>query len=493
MHLTQRTKIQLVIFALVALIASSIMIFGYMKLPALWFNAGHYNVEVQLPRAAGLYVGGNVTYRGTEVGRVKGLHLTDSGVTAVLSLRSDVKIPSELQAEVHSVSAIGEQYVALLPRNGASRPLRNGDVIPVGHTSVPPDINSLLDATDRGLQAIPKDNLKTAIDESYTAIGGLGPEISRFVKGSTQLAIDARANLDPLTTLIDQSQPVLDSQTATSDAVQAWAAHLADITGQLKTQDSSVTGLIVNGARAADEGRQLFERLQPTLPVLLANLVSAGEVAVTYQPNLEQLLVLLPEGTAIMQVGALANKDTKQDYKGQYLDFNLNLNVPPPCTTGFLPAQQQRTPTFEDAPERPTGDLYCRIPQDSPITGVRGARNYPCETVPGKRAPSVKMCESNEQYVPLNDGWNWKGDPNATLTGQGIPQLPPGAPPAQGTPPAAGAPPGPAPPPIAAAQYDPATGTYIGPDGQAYTQADLAQNAPHDKTWESMLVPPAGN
>ncbi len=36
------------------------------------------------------------------------------------------------------------------------------------------------------------------------------------------------------------------------------------------------------------------------------------------------------------------------------------------------------------------------------------------------------MCESNENYVPLNDGYNWKGDPNATLSGQAVPQLPPG-------------------------------------------------------------------
>ena len=51
--------------------------------------------------------------------------------------------------------------------------------------------------------------------------------------------------------------------------------------------------------------------------------------------------------------------------------------MPPPCMTGFLPAQQQRVPTFEDYPDRPPGDLYCRIAQDAPFN-VRGARNLPC-------------------------------------------------------------------------------------------------------------------
>jgi phospholipid/cholesterol/gamma-HCH transport system substrate-binding protein len=34
-----------------------------------------------------------------------------------------------------------------------------------------------------------------------------------------------------------------------------------------------------------------------------------------------------------MSAIVLANSDTKQDYKGVYLDFNLNLNLPPPCNT----------------------------------------------------------------------------------------------------------------------------------------------------------------
>jgi phospholipid/cholesterol/gamma-HCH transport system substrate-binding protein len=82
-----------------------------------------------------------------------------------------------------------------------------------------------------------------------------------------------------------------------------------------------------------------------------------------------------------------------------------------------------------------------------------------CETVPGKRASTVETCESSGEYVPFNDSYNWKGDPNATLSGQGVPQYRPGAAPRVAPPTAAS-------PALAVAAYDPATGEYIGPDGR---------------------------
>lgn len=478
--LTRRILVQLAIFGVVALVGGSVMVFGYIQLPAM-FGIGRYRVTVELPQAAGLYASGNVTYRGTEVGRVEDVHLTKDGVAAVLSLKSGIDIPSDVEAQVHSQSAVGEQYVALLPRKD-SRPLKEGDVIPMDRVSVPPDLDTLLDSVNRGMESIPRENLKTAVDEAYTAVGGLGPDISRLVAGTSSLSIDARKNLAALLTLIDQSKPVLDSQTDSRDAVQAWAAHLADITQGLKTNNPAVHRVLQRGGPAAAEVRQLLDRLDPTLPVLLANLVSVGQVAVTYHPGLEQLLVLLPQAVATLQAIGVPNRNTKQGYKGVFLSFNLRLNLPPPCATGFLPPQQRRVPSWEDYPDRPDGDLYCRVPQDSP-QNVRGVRNMPCVGQPGKRAPTVQMCESDENYVPLNDGYNWKGDPNATLSGQPIPQLPPG-------PPAPAPSSIPAPLPIPGAEYDPATGTYVGPDGHVYTQSNLGAKGGKGRTWQSILLPP---
>lgn len=486
LRLNRRTWIQLSILALVTVVSCGAMAFNFMKLPETLFGIGEYTVTVDLPSSGGLYKTSVVTYRGTDIGQVESVGVTATGVRAVLALRSGVKVPADVQASVHSRSAIGEQYIELTPQPGKdgerSRLLHDGDVIAAGRVDVPVDIGHLLDLTNRALRAIPRDNLRTVIDETDRAVSGLGPELSRIVDGSTALAIAGGRTRDPLAALIDQSPPVLDSQVQTSGAIATWANRTAAIMAQFKAQDAAVRDLLTRGSSGLEEGRTLFDRVAPAVPVLMANLVSLGDIAIVYRHDIEQILVLLPQGIAVMSAALVPNLYSKQDYRGFYLDFNLNLNLPPPCTTGFLPPTQRRSPADVDSPDRPAADLYCRVPQDSELN-VRGARNIPCETKPWKRAPTVELCESDEDYVPLNDGYNWKGDPNATYSGQGVPQYPPGQdprlPPPRGT--------APPPAPLAVATYDPATGDYIGPDGHRYTESDLAH--PRAKDWQSLLVP----
>ena len=215
LRLNRKTWIQLAVLSLVTIVSCGAMAFNYMKLPEALFGIGEYNVTVDLPQSGGLYENSVVTYRGTDVGQVKSVNVTATGVRAVLAMRSGVKVPADVQASVHSRSAIGEQYIELTPKPGSDpgktrksstpRMLRAGDVIPAGQVDVPVDIGRLLDMTNRALQAIPRDNLRTVMDEANRAVGGLGPELSRIVDGSTALAIAGGRTIDPLAALIDQA------------------------------------------------------------------------------------------------------------------------------------------------------------------------------------------------------------------------------------------------------------------------------------------------
>src|SRR4051794_37438281 len=114
LRLSRTVWIQLAILASITVIACSVMTFGFVKVPAL-LGIGRYGVTLELPATGGLYKSSVVTYRGDEIGRVSAIDVTKDGVRADLDLDSDVSIPSDVTAAVHSRSAVGEQFVELTP------------------------------------------------------------------------------------------------------------------------------------------------------------------------------------------------------------------------------------------------------------------------------------------------------------------------------------------------------------------------------------------
>ncbi|MFS9599316.1 hypothetical protein, partial [Klebsiella variicola] len=71
-------------------------------------------------------------------------------------------------------------------------------------------------------------------------------------------------------------------------------SSVAQLSGQLEVADGAVRNILETGPGFATEADLLFQGLQPTLPVLLANFTSTAQVALTYNAGLEQVLVILP-------------------------------------------------------------------------------------------------------------------------------------------------------------------------------------------------------
>lgn len=530
MILTRFVRIQLVIFVIATLVGLTVMGFRYIRVQT-FLGMGKINVTVELPSAGGLYRFSNVTYRGIQVGKVTSVDLRPGGgVAATMSLDTEPKIPADLQARVRSVSAIGEQYVDLRPRTDSAPYLRDGSVIDQVNTRIPQAVGPMLDQLSALVDTIPKDQLSVLLDESFKGFNGAGDDLGRLIDSSATVANSINNVSDPLRTLIDQTGPLLETQSSTAPQIRQWAHSLAGFTAALKADDPQFRTVLAQGPGFAQEVSRLLGQLKPTLPVFLANLTTVAQVGVTYNPSLEQVLVLLPPMVAVTQsIGGNNNPQTG------YLtpaDFRLQSADPPPCTVGFLPPNQRRPPSETTSVDTPDG-IYCKLPQDSPIA-VRGARNLPCMGVPGKRAPTVQMCYSEQQYEPLAERQPLFGpgprDPN--MEAQGIPPADPDVrtnlvPPRPGLPlpesavgqeipgppePAPGAAPVPEPllptegavpipvtpssntlpsqgerPPVAVADYDPRTGTYFGSDGKRYQQGDLTTGA-GPVTWQDLML-----
>jgi phospholipid/cholesterol/gamma-HCH transport system substrate-binding protein len=525
--LTRFVRNQLIIFTIASIVGVLAMVLVYMQLPTL-LGIGRMTVKMELPRTGGLYRFSNVTYRGVQIGKVTDVRATRQGAEAILSLSSSPKIPADLQASVLSVSAVGEQYVDLLPRTDSGPYLRDGSVITTKDTTVPQKVGPMLDQISALLDSIPEEKLSQLLDESFKGLNGAGDDLATLLESTSTVAADFDKVGDRARALIDDGLPLLEGQAVSADALRIWARSLAGFTGQLATNDPQLRGVLQNGAGALDEASRLLNQVKPTLPVLLANLTTVGRIGVTYNASLEQLLVLLPPFIASVQAVGLPSNNPTGYTQG---DFTLTLNDPPACTVGFLPPSSWRSPSDLSDVDTPDG-LYCKLPQDSPIA-VRGARNYPCMGQPGKRAPTVEICESDKPFEPLAMRQHVLGpypvDPN--LLAQGIPPddritfqeniygplegtpLPPGpvpagAPAPNGAPAPAEAAPVPSPPPapgaviapsaygsspepardpsVAIATYDPKTGQFATPDGGVYRQTEMAAGG-GPQSWQDML------
>ncbi|MGV0743812.1 MCE family protein [Mycolicibacterium sp. XJ870] len=510
--LTRFVRIQLALFTIASVVGITVMMLNYIQVPTL-LGLGRMTVTVELPNTGGLYRFANVTYRGVQVGKVSDVTL-DPGPPrhskAVLSLDSSVRIPSALTAEVHSISAVGEQYVDLVPSTDAGPYLRDGSIIAIADTTVPQQVGPVLDQTSTLLASIPKDKLNALLDGTFSGLDGAGYDLGSLADSTSRLSADLLGVADRTKTLVDDAAPLLDGQAATKDALRTWSRSLAGVTTQLDANDPQIRKVLASGPGALDEVSALLTQLKPTLPVLLANLTTIGQIAVTYNPSLEQVLVLLPPFLSTVQAAMPRNNATGIPTGGQ---FATTAGDPNPCTVGFLPPSQWRSPGDLTEVDTPDG-LYCKLPQDSPGT-VRGARNYPCIAHPGKRAPTVELCNDPRGFQPLAARPHILGpypfDPN--LVAQGVP---PDSrvsrdeniyAPTEGTAPPTGGPVAPAPPPpgtgppaavpnaftgttavpqAAVAQYNPRTGSYMGGDGKLYTQANLTDKPP-PSSWTSLL------
>lgn len=512
---TRLVRIQLIVFAVLTVITLVVLGGYYLRLPQE-VGIGQYSLTAELPVSGGLYRTANVTYRGATIGKVTAVEPTKTGVHVTMSIDDSYQIPVNATANVHSVSAVGEQYLDLVSTSDQGEYLDPGQTVSAG--TVPEEIGTALDSIDRGLNALPKDKIAALLNQTSQAVGGLGSTLHNLVDATQSLTGELQDHTTDINDLISKSAPLLSSQAASADQIRQWIHNLNVVSIQTAAKDAELKSVLTNAAPTLDTANDLLGGVSESLPQTLTNLDVVTGLLLRYRKGIEQVLVLLPQVSSVAQATTLA-------FPGEArIDLGLAINQPPPCLTGFLPAAQWRSPADTSIAPLPSG-TYCKIPMDQAANSVRGARNIPCVDVPGKRAATPAECRSGQPYEPM--GTNpWYGDPNQILTcpapaarcdqpvkpgyvvpaptidtglnpmpAAGLPGTPPPVsapltPPGTGTVECSGQQPNPctytpAGPPGATLQTQ--SGEVIGPDGVKYSVDNTVQSG--DDGWKYMLAP----
>ena len=377
-------RTQLIAFGVIAVLSIGYLVLGFAD--GKRTVQGSYQITADFRDTSGLYPRALVTYRGVQVGRVKSLRLSDDGVDVTLTVDSNVHIPRGARAEIHSTSAIGEQYVDVVPVRRGGPFLRGGATIPRADTREMPQVAPVLDKLNGLLESVPQQQTASLLDDVDTAFGSSASDLREVLDSSSTLVAEATKQVESTKQLIASVQPVLKSQTDLGDATRSYISSLAGVSGEVRRSDPHLRSLLTNGPSALDAVDGLVNRLTPSFSLLMANLVSSGEVLNVYVPNIKQLMVIYPALIDRLQGTGLPPNSQGIDK----VDIKLNFNDPPPCTRGYIPASQWRDPADTTRTATPPA-LHCTLPAAAPES-VRGARNLPCPNDGSRRAADPVGC-----------------------------------------------------------------------------------------------------
>lgn len=368
--ITRRTKLQLLVFAIITLLGVSFVGARYARLDRVIIDDA-YTVVAHFADSGGAFAGAEVSYRGVRVGQVSEMVLTKEGVDIHLDIDKDQDtIPADTIAVVGNRSAVGEQYVELQPRVDDGPYLEDNSEIDVDRTRTPIQTDTLLTNLSDTVRSVDQDDLQTVTTEFGAAFGGAGEDLQTIIDSGNEFLAAADDNFEITTKLIRDSNVVLRGQIASESSLRSFARDLGIFSTSMVASDKDLRSVIDNGSATATQLRRFLEDNEVDLGSLINNLVTTGEVVVSRLDGVEQLLVLYPyvvEGgfTVVSKTPATGNFDA---HFGM-----ITTEEPHVCHAGYE-GTDRRSPL--DGSNRPM-NMSARCTEAASKSNARGSQHAP--------------------------------------------------------------------------------------------------------------------
>jgi phospholipid/cholesterol/gamma-HCH transport system substrate-binding protein len=240
-------------------------------------------------------------------------------------------------------------------------------VIPLGDTTLPLPVTSLLTSVNELATSVPLKELRIVLNNLATGFGGTSTSLQALIDGQSRFIRASGAALTQTDTLIQDGQTVLATQNAEAAAFRSFAASSRLFAAQLVSSDADLRRLFANGAPAAAQVAGLITDNTPTLGALIANLLTTSQITLTRGAALREAFSALP--------AAIAAGSTVITTKGARFGVALTFFNPLPCTAGYQGTKIRNGLDTSPGPPLNT-NARCTSPASSGID-VRGSAHAP--------------------------------------------------------------------------------------------------------------------
>ncbi|HLL48309.1 MAG TPA: MlaD family protein [Longimicrobiaceae bacterium] len=229
---SSRREIQIGLFFLLGIVA---VVTALLMLTDPGTFRGRYDITTTVPDAGGLRKGDPVQMRGVNVGRVRGFHITQGGVTVEMEMEREYEVPADSRISMESGGLLGGMIVEVVPGRSGER-VRDGAELPgtaaAGMFDMAATVGTRAD-TVLGRAAAMLD------PRTIQAVGGSAQELQVMLTSLAGLATEQRREIALLSASLRRSAEGVESAT-TRPELQRAVARMDSITLQLDRSTASL-------------------------------------------------------------------------------------------------------------------------------------------------------------------------------------------------------------------------------------------------------------
>lgn len=216
---------------------------------------GAHTYTAILAQTAGLRVGEDVEVHGVPVGEIKSIKLDGDKVKVRFTVKSGVHVGTDTTAAVKVATLLGTHYLAVDPAGSGTL-----DTIPLSRTSVPFNLQDVLEKGTGNLQKLDPVLLAKALTETSRTLTATSQNIGPALTGIARLSDAVQARSGQTAALLTAAHSVTDQLSASSDDIVVLMKQSNLVISEITSRRQAIHTLLVETTTLASNLGDIISR-----------------------------------------------------------------------------------------------------------------------------------------------------------------------------------------------------------------------------------------
>jgi len=295
------------------------VIIGALVIVASVVTFGTTGYTAVLAQTAGLRVGEDIQVSGVPVGEVTGIELDGDTVKVSFKMSSDIHLGPETRATVKVATLLGTHYLQIEPKGSGDL---TDDTIPLAQTSVPYNLQDVLEEGTSRLEELDAEKLAAALTAMSDSLEGSADDLGPALTGVTRLSTMISDRSDQSTELLRAARAVTEQLSTSSDDILGLMEQTNLVLTEINARRDAIHRLLVESTRLSDNLVTIVDATKADIQPALRDFERSLATLKAEDKKLQYVLEVMAPAVRYI---------TNATGQGPWIDLIL------PNTTGFLP------------------------------------------------------------------------------------------------------------------------------------------------------------